>query len=164
MTRFTDLWMQSFLQHYGIKDFVVRDSEYVICGNFENPALGIVHRKCIEGFSIYNELISKFHIHYKDNVFDCDDYAMLFKIAFSLAGVNSAIYADGSRIGSYGWYPHTFNLLPWAVDKNGENVILLMIEPQLSPWGGITVARRDKELGCVGDLLGYMYRVLRVEV
>ena len=153
--------IKDLLESHNIKQYTFWDNSYVICGNEDIKELGITHSGFIKALDIYDELLNEYLIKYTPEVFDCDDFAHLLKTAFALARVNSCIYAVGRLYykGNLLGY-HAFNLLPWAFTRDNANLVLLLIEPQLFPWGGITTLNKD----ATGRLFNYIYEVLYVEV
>ena len=150
------------LEAHGIRQYEFWDSEYVIVGNEDLPELGVTHSKYIDAINIYDEIVSKYMVSYKSEVFDCDDFARLLKVAFALAGINSCMIAVGKL-----WYKdeligaHAFNLLPWAVTRDLSMISLLLIEPQLFPYGGAEFLPPKSNAVEMGD---FKYEVLYVEV
>jgi len=156
------LVIKDLLEGHNIKNYVFWDSAYVVCGNEDIHELGITHSGFIEAANIYDKLLTDYLIRYTPEVFDCDDFAHLLKTAFSLARVNSCIYAVGKLYDGNGNFLgyHAFNLLPWAFARDNADLSLLLIEPQLFPYGGVTVLSKDG----TGKLLDYIYEVMYVEV
>ena len=152
--------IQDLLNRHGISDVTFLDSSYVIAGNEDLPNYGISHSAFLKFGQVLDELITEFHIKYEPQVFDCDDYAMLAHVSGSIAGLNSVGIALGrlyyqNQLEGY----HAFNVLPYALSRDPESIILLVIEPQLYPYGGITLANGNK-----ANMLGYEYVIDEVMV
>jgi len=78
----------------------------------------------------YNDLLNKYMLRYTPEVFDCDDFAWLFKAVCSMNK-----FACGFAIGLVDeQYGHAFNVIPYLVN---DRLVLLLIEPQLVRTVGI---------------------------
>ncbi len=128
-------YINDLLKEHGITRIINWDTMYVIPGNTDDPENGIVHQPLVDAFNEYEKLIADYCIKYEPEVFDCDDFAHLFKTVCSLYRINGIGYAVGKLYDAdnqlIGW--HAFNIMPYVLDKNTLGTLLLLVEPQLSP-------------------------------
>jgi hypothetical protein len=83
--------------------------------------------KFVKAIREYDDLLTKFSKDYEVDIWDCDDYATLFKaichlVGFTCAYAEGSLYMNNQLVGR-----HAFNLVPWMV---GTNLTWLVVEPQ----------------------------------
>ena len=157
--------IKELLERYGIDNVSYKDSAYVISGNRDLPQFGITHSLFIKGMVLYDEIVTKYALRYKPEVFDCDDFARLLKVVYAMVGVNGWAYAEcelyEKEIETFTFVgDHAHNVAPYAL--NPDCIILLLVEPQLYPYfNSVVVMKEGSNEARVLDR--YKYRVYYAE-
>jgi hypothetical protein len=87
-----------------------------------------VSDKFVKAIHRFNELLNEFSKEYEGDFWDCDDFALLFKIVCHLYGFTCA-YAEGKvYINNEFVGYHAFNLIPYVIN---DRLIWLVVEPQI---------------------------------
>jgi len=111
--------------------------------------------KFVRAIRDFDELITKYSIHYEPDTYDCDDYALAFKTVsafnrFTCAYAEGNLYLNRELVGR-----HAFNLIPWMV---GTNLVWVVVEPQLVGVYGYSWFSTLGTYGRNGAILGlYVY-------
>ena len=135
--RFSYSYVQDVLKSAGIDNVLFLDANYVLPGNDDDPVNGIVHGRFIDAINEYSDYLHKHLLKYTPELFDCDDFAWTFKAFCHMHKINGVGFAIGRLCQNdkfLGW--HAFNIVPYAMSPN--SVIVLLFEPQLAPFDGIT--------------------------
>ena len=99
----------------------IKDLQYVVL----DSALSDRFVKLIKRF---DELLTEFSKEYERDFWDCDDFALLFKVVCSLYGF-AVGYAEGVvYLGNQFYGYHAFNIIPYHVS---DRLVWLVVEPQL---------------------------------
>ena len=145
--------IEKLFRSVGINLVWFMDEKYVIPGNFDNEY--IRHSDFVAAFADYSSELHKRLLQYESEVFDCDDFAWMFKAFCHIHKINGCGFAVGKLYWGdqfCGW--HAFNIVPYALTPN--NFIVLLIEPQVAPLDGITSYNHGAKLW------NYRYEVVEV--
>lgn len=111
------------IKEYNISNVDFKDMNYEVIDNLSSY-------KLVKALKDFDEIVNQFHVKYAPDLFDCDDYALLFKVVCGLNGFVCG-YAEGLCDG----YPHAFNVIPYIIDGD---INLILVEPQLVGVHGVS--------------------------
>jgi len=88
----------------------------------------------VKAINFYSKLLDNYQIEWTEDVFDCDDFAVLFKAVCGLYRFTCA-YAEGNvYLGGELYGRHAYNLIPYMV---GTQLVWLVVEPQVVGVRGV---------------------------
>jgi len=106
----------------------IKDLSYVVLDNS-------ISGRFVKAIRKFDELLNEFSKEYEKDLFDCDDFSILFKAVCGLYGFACG-YAEGRvYLGNQFYGLHAFNVIPYVIDSN---LTWLVVEPQVVGVMGCT--------------------------
>jgi hypothetical protein len=114
-------------------------------------------QKFVKAIRRFDELLNEFSKEYEADMYDCDDFALLFKAVCHLHNFTCAYAEGGVFVGNQFYGMHAFNLIPYFIN---DKLIWLVVEPQVVGvrgfrWYNVLPENRNRV-----EMLGlYVYEV-----